>query len=81
MNEAARSERVVVMNDGEILLDGTPREVFMNVGLLQSIGLDVPQATELMFDLRKEGIRAPFDVLTSDECTAALMELLGVKEE
>lgn len=80
MNEAARSDRVVVMNDGEILLDGAPKEVFMNVGLLQSVGLDVPQATELMYDLRKEGIKAPFDVLTSDECTLALMELLGVKE-
>ncbi len=81
MNEAARSNRVVVMNDGEILLDGAPRDVFMNVGLLQSVGLDVPQATELMYDLRKEGIKAPFDVLTSDECTSALMELLGVEEK
>ena len=76
MNEAVLSDRVVVMDHGEIISDGTPREVFRNVALLRSVGLDVPQATELAFELRKCGLKLPDDILTTEECVEALSKLL-----
>ena len=72
MDEAAQCGRVVVIDDGKTILDGTPREVFKNVELLKKRGLDVPQVTELCYELRKEGCKLPDCVLTEDECTAAL---------
>lgn len=77
MNEAAMSKRVIVMNEGEILIDGTPYYVFQNAGLLRSIGLDVPQSTELMFKLRESGYRVPLAILTEAECTEVLINLLS----
>lgn len=79
MNEAARADRVVIIDEGKLLLSGTPHEVFMNVGLLQSVGLDVPQATELMFALRQEDIKLPLEILTTDECIDALVDYLEAK--
>ncbi len=79
MDEAAQSDRVVVMNDGKILLDGTPREVFSHVALLKQVGLDVPQATELCHQLRRQGWKVPDDVLTVEECVTALLKELEVK--
>lgn len=76
MNEAASSDRVVVMNNGTILLDGTPHEVFQNAGLLKSVGLDVPQATELMFALRQNDIKVPLAVLTAEECIDVIANYL-----
>ncbi len=76
MNEAVLSDRVVVMDHGEIISDGTPREVFRNVALLRSVGLDVPQATELAFELSKCGLKLPDDILTTEECIEALSKLL-----
>ena len=76
MEEAARADRVVVMDDGKILLDGTPKEVFPQVELLKSVGLDVPQVTELIYELKKEGLDLPDDVLTEDECVEVLKNLL-----
>ena len=78
MDEAAQSDRVVVMNDGQVLLDASPREVFSHVGLLKQVGLDVPQATELCYQLRKQGWKVPQDVLTVEECVTALLEQLEV---
>ena len=75
MNEAVMADRVMVINSGEICLDGTPREVFKNVEMLQSVGLDVPQSTELMYELSREGVSLPGDVLDEDEGAAALMKL------
>ena len=77
MDEAAQADRIVVMNEGEILLDGTPHYVFQNAGLLWSIGLNVPQSTELMFLLRKEGYKVPLAVLTEGECISVLDDLLA----
>ena len=57
MDEAAQADRTVVIDDGEIVLDGTPKEVFKNVEKLKSLGLDVPQVTELAYELRKMGDR------------------------
>ena len=76
MDEAAACDRVVVMDDGKILLDGSPREVFQNAGLLKSVGLDVPQATELMFALRAEGFRNPLAVLTAEECVRVIEQII-----
>lgn len=79
MDEAAQADRIVVMNEGEVLLDGTPHYVFQNAGLLWSVGLNVPQSTELMFLLRKEGYRVPLAVLTEAECVSVLNDLLAGK--
>ena len=78
MEEAVEADRVVVMADGEIVLDGTPREVFKNTERIKSMGLDVPQVTELAYELNKSGIRIPTDILTVDECLAELVRILGV---
>ncbi len=81
MDEAAQAQRVVVMNDGKVLLDGTPHYVFENAGLLRSVGLDVPQSTDLMFLLRRHGLRVPLSVLTEDECVEVLHNVLDGKYE
>ena len=62
MEEAARADRVIVMNDGRMLMDGTPREVFSRVEELKEIGLEVPQGTELLFRLRAAGFDFPLGV-------------------
>ncbi len=76
MNEAAKADRVIVMNEGKIILDGAPKEVFLNVGMLREAGLDVPQATELSFELKKEGIDLGNVILTVSECVEAMTETL-----
>ncbi len=75
MEEAARANRIVVMNDGEILLDGTPREVFRRAELLRSVGLTVPQGTELLLRLAKKGYPVATDALTPSECAAEIFRL------
>ncbi|PWM41784.1 MAG: energy-coupling factor transporter ATPase [Clostridiales bacterium] len=77
MDEAVQADRVIVMGEGELILDGTPREVFQNVGLLHSLALDVPQTAELMFALRQEDIKVPIAVLSVEECIKELEKLLG----
>ena len=76
MDEAVKADRVVVIDEGNILLDGTPKEVFRNVEQLKEVGLDVPQVTELAYELRKSGIDIPDDILTEDECYECLSKLL-----
>ena len=77
MDEAAQADRTVVIDDGEIVLDGTPKEVFKNVEKLKSLGLDVPQVTELAYELRKMGIEISDDVLTVDECFDEIIRIMG----
>ena len=67
MEEAALADRVVVIDDGEVYLDGTPKEVFSSVEKLRSAGLDVPQVTELFYDLRLDGLSLPSDILDGEE--------------
>lgn len=67
MDEAAKADRVVVMDKGKIVLDDEPRKVFSNDETLKKVGLDVPQATELSKILRKDGIKIPEDALDIDE--------------
>ena len=77
MEEAARADRILVMNDGELVLDGTPREVFTQIDTLRGWGLEVPQTVELLSDLRAAGIDVPIDALTPEECIRVLLPLLG----
>ena len=76
MDEAASADRVVVMDTGRIVLDGSPREVFSQVELLKQHHLDVPQATELAYRLRACGCKLPDGILNEEECVGALYALL-----
>ena len=64
MEEAENADRVLVMNDGEIIKDATPKEVFTDVELLKSVGLDVPQTTELLYNLQKSGFSVNTNVIS-----------------
>ena len=75
MEEAVQADRVVVIDKGKKLLEGTPKEVFKNVDLLKKIGLDVPYMTELAGLLRKEGLDIDDDILTVDEMVDKLCQL------
>ncbi len=76
MEEAAKCKRVIVMDKGKILLDDTPKEVFSQVELMKSIGLDVPQVTELVYELNKHGFALDSHIISEAECAQALFELL-----
>ena len=76
MTEAIRADRVIVMDDGKILTDGKPKEVFTKVELLQSAGLSVPATTQLLFALNKAGCDLPLDALSTEECAQALYAML-----
>lgn len=76
MDEAAMCDRVVVVDDGKIIMDSTPEKVFGNVELIKERGLDVPQVTELCYELKKEGFDIPECVLEEEDCVAALEKLL-----
>ena len=72
MEEAIRADRVIVIDEGRVHLDGTPREVFSSVDTLKKIGLDVPQVTELMLALDRDGIKIAKDTLTVSESADAI---------
>ena len=76
MNEAADAKRVVVMADGEILMDASPREIFANAEVLDKAGLVAPQTIELLQLLKEEGLDVSTDVLTPKECAQALYKLI-----
>lgn len=80
MEEAAEADRVLVMHEGCVVMQGTPKEVFSRVDEVKALRLDVPQATDLCLQLRKEGLELPEDILTDEECAAALYRLLAGKE-
>ena len=67
MIEATKADRVIVMEEGKIVLDGPPREIFQQVDTLKGIGLDVPQIVELSYDLNKEGFSIPGEPLSIEE--------------
>lgn len=75
MDEAAEADRIVVMDDGKLIMDGTPKEVFSKVELMKKIGLDVPQVTELSYELSKEGINLDSKIINVDEMVNALCQL------
>ncbi|WIV13181.1 energy-coupling factor transporter ATPase [Proteiniborus sp. MB09-C3] len=74
MDEAVNADRIVVMEEGQIVLEGTPKQVFSQVESLKKLGLDVPQVTELVYELRKEGISLPADILTVEELVGSLCQ-------
>ena len=76
MDEAAQAGRVVVMDDGRIIADDTPKKVFSKAEMLKSVGLDVPNVTELTHALIAEGIDLPDDIISEDECVERLYSLL-----
>ena len=77
MNEAEEADRVIVMDDGRIALDGTPKKVFTQVEPLRTMGLTVPDTVDLLDRLRKDGLDVPLDALTVDECAAAITAALA----
>ena len=77
MEEAVNADRVIVMDDGRIVMDGEPREIFSRVRELKSHGLDVPQVTELAFALREAGMPLPEGILSREELVRELAPLLA----
>ncbi len=76
MDEAARADRVIVINDGHVIMDGVPKEVFSKVDELHKIGLEAPQGKELIYSLRNMGYPIATDALSDEECILALEEFL-----
>ena len=74
MEEVVFADNVYVMDSGKIVMQGTPREIFSQVDLLQSYHLDVPQVTLLAHELRKEGVDIPEGILTIEELVNALCQ-------
>ena len=79
INEAEDADRVIVMDDGQVVLDGGPREVFTRVETLRSMGLTVPDTIDLLDRLRRDGVAVPPDALTVEECADAIAAALGKK--
>ncbi len=75
MEEAALCDRVIVMGNGNIISDDTPKRIFQQVELLKGIGLDVPQTIGLIYSLRAEGFELPLDALSVDECAEAIFNM------
>ncbi len=76
MDEAVQAERVVVIQEGKLYQDGTPKEVFSQVQKLRMAGLDVPQVTELFYELNQAGFSLPCDIFTAEEGAKCLLNLL-----
>ena len=74
MEEAAQAQRVVVLHQGRVAADGTPREVFSRVELLHELGLAAPETVELCWELNRSGYRLPLDQLEIEECAQALFD-------
>ena len=79
MNEAARADRVVVIHDGKLILDGTPHEVFANYGLLRECRLDVPQSNALLHELKARGVEIDTDSITPNEVAEKILALYRKK--
>lgn len=75
MEEAIDADRIMVIDNGKIIIEGSPRKVFKEVETMKKIGLDVPQMTELAYELRKEGIDVKDDILSIDEMVNELCQL------
>ena len=80
MDEAISADRVVVMNDGEAVLDGKPADVFLKTDYLKSIGLDVPKALELSLELKKNGVNLPDEILTTDDFLREFKKTVNIGE-
>ncbi|MGL5972754.1 MAG: energy-coupling factor transporter ATPase [Oscillospiraceae bacterium] len=76
MEEASKADRVIVMDDGQIIMDDLPTVVFSQVDRLKQIGLDIPQVTELIYELNKDGYNLPQDIINEKDCADAILALL-----
>lgn len=76
MDEAARADRLIVMDQGQVIADGAPRTVFQNVEGLRSVGLTVPETVGLLYELRQAGLNVPLDALSVDECAQVIAKAL-----
>ena len=76
MDEAAQAERVIVMDGGRIIMDGVPKKIFSQVDRLTEVGLDVPQVTQLAYELKKEGIDRSLEVLTEEDMLKEIQKLV-----
>ena len=79
MEEVVSADRVIVMDDGKIVMDGTPRQIFSRVEELKSYSLDVPQVTELAYELRRSGLEIPEGILSQQELLDCLLPLFAEK--
>ncbi len=77
MDEAAQAERVVVMDKGRIIMDDVPKKIFSQVDRMNEVGLDVPQVTQLAYELRREGIDISLEVLNEDDVLKEIERLIG----
>jgi len=77
MNEAVVADKVIIMHEGKIALKGTPKEVFSQVEELKKLRLDVPQVTELAYELKKAGVPMPYGILTINEFMEAIRKCFG----
>ena len=77
MEEAVRADRVIVINDGKVILDGTPAMIFSQAELLRSAGLDIPQCAELLLRLRKKGIKLDGEINTPEQCAETVFKALN----
>ncbi len=75
MEEAVAADKIYVMDSGKVIVEGKPREVFQNVEIMKNLGLDVPQMTELAYELNKSGVNIKSDLLTIDEMVRELCQL------
>ena len=76
MDEAVDADRVIVMNDGTVVMDGAPREIFRRVEELHQLGLASPETVELLYDLNAHGMDLPLDAITVEECADAIVSAL-----
>ncbi|MDY3985603.1 energy-coupling factor transporter ATPase [Dysosmobacter sp.] len=79
MNEAEDADRVIVMDDGKVAMDGTPRQIFTRIEELRAMGLTVPDTVDLLDHLRRDGVEVPLDALTVEECADAVYHALTAK--
>ncbi len=77
MNEAVRADRVIVLNDGKVYMDGTPEEIFGEPYKLELAGLEVPQCTALIRELRRRGYKLEGECTTPEKCASLLADLIG----
>lgn len=77
MEEAAQCGRIIVMDRGKVLMDNSPKQVFSRVEELKAVGLDVPQVTELVYELNKYGLKLDTHIINENECCDALLKLLS----
>lgn len=80
MEEAAQADRVVVIDEGEVVMDNEPKKVFSQVDTMKNLGLDIPQVTQLAYGLKKAGYNISSEVITEDECVEAIAGIIANKK-